>query len=97
MIKCAYCGETLFDDEIDDDNITCPKCGMPFGYTGDNEEQDDDVDDFFEDDDLDDADDIDPEDEDYSYLFSDLDEDDFDDDEFDDDEFDDDEEEEEDY
>ena len=96
MIKCSYCGNTHEDCEIDEENYTCHQCGMPIGYTGENEERDEEeeVNEFFNDEEneFDDPDAL--TDEDLAELLEGVD--DIDDEEFEDDDFDD-EEGEEDY
>ena len=93
MIRCKNCHEALFDEEVDDENTVCPRCGMPIGYAEDDEEQDEDqseIDEFFKDDE--DDDNIDPDaltqdDLDELLAGQDVDEDvEFDESEFDDDE-----------
>lgn len=75
--KCSYCGELLYEDEIDDENNTCPQCGSVVGYTGRGEELEDDndlddipesdeLDDFF--DGIEDDDEFDPDDDDMREL-----------------------------
>lgn len=59
MIKCKYCHEYLYDDESDDENIICPRCGMPIDYDGDDEdptEDSEEIDAFFSDEDDDNLD-----------------------------------------
>ena len=56
MIRCKYCGNTHEDYEIDEENYTCHQCGMPIGYTGDDNEstEEDEINDFFTDEEDDD-------------------------------------------
>ena len=94
MVKCSYCGNMHDDSEIDEENFTCHQCGMPIGYAGENDENDEEeVNDFFneEEDSFDDPDAL--TDEDLTELLSgelqgidDIDDDEFEDDDFDDEE-----------